>query len=96
VVTWYGQNNLELSALKTVEMVVDFRKNPAPPVPITPCDSPVGTVESFGSLGTTITQGLKWELTISSITKKAPQTPTSQHTSQNAWPTSADGRPPTT
>jgi len=25
----------------TVEMVVDFQKNPGPPVPITPCDSPV-------------------------------------------------------
>ena len=30
LVTWCGQNNLELNALKTVEMVVDFRKNPAP------------------------------------------------------------------
>ncbi|KAJ8342756.1 hypothetical protein SKAU_G00326840 [Synaphobranchus kaupii] len=28
-----GQNNLELNALKTVEMVVDFRKNPAFPPP---------------------------------------------------------------
>ena len=35
LVTWCGQNNLELNALKTVEMVVDFRKNPAPPNPIT-------------------------------------------------------------
>src|SRR4029434_2192970 len=30
LVTWCGQKNLELNALKTVEMVVDFRKNPAP------------------------------------------------------------------
>ena len=28
--TWCSQNNLELNALKTVEMVVDFRKNTAP------------------------------------------------------------------
>src|SRR4029434_8299781 len=41
LVTWCGQNNLDLNALKTVEMVVDFRKNPAPPTPITLRDSPV-------------------------------------------------------
>jgi len=37
------------------------------------CDSPVGTVESFCFLGTTITKHLNWELNISSITKKAQQ-----------------------
>ncbi len=36
LVTWCSQNNLELNALKTVEMVVDFRKNPVPPAP-SPC-----------------------------------------------------------
>jgi len=56
LVTWCGQNNLELNALKTVETVADFRKNPAPPNPITLCDSPVDTVDSFRFLGTTITQ----------------------------------------
>ncbi|KAK0141914.1 putative RNA-directed DNA polymerase from transposon X-element [Merluccius polli] len=39
--TWCSQNNLELNALKTVEMVVDFRKNAAPPAVITLGDSPV-------------------------------------------------------
>ena len=33
LVTWSGLNNLELNALKTVEMVVDFRRNAAPPSP---------------------------------------------------------------
>ena len=47
LMTWRGQNNLELNALKSVEMVVDFRRNPAPPTPITLRDSPVDTVESF-------------------------------------------------
>src|SRR4029434_662691 len=45
MVTWCGQNNLELNALKTVEMVVDFRKNPAPPTLITLRDPPVDTVD---------------------------------------------------
>ncbi|KAK9517319.1 hypothetical protein VZT92_025201 [Zoarces viviparus] len=73
LVTWCGLNNLELNALKTVEMVVDFRKNAAPPAPITLCDSPVNAVESFRFLGSIISQDLKWELNISSITKKAQQ-----------------------
>ncbi|KAK9513182.1 hypothetical protein VZT92_026739 [Zoarces viviparus] len=54
-------------------MVVDFRKNAAPPAPITLCDSPVKVVESLRFLGSIITQDLKWELNISSITKKAQQ-----------------------
>ncbi|KAF7646444.1 hypothetical protein LDENG_00187570 [Lucifuga dentata] len=67
MVTWCRQNNLELNAVKTV-------KNPAPPTPIILCDIPVSTVEHFHFLGTIITRDLKWELTISSLTKKAQQT----------------------
>ncbi|KAF7640908.1 hypothetical protein LDENG_00006300 [Lucifuga dentata] len=66
LVTWCRHKNLELNALKTV-------KNPAPPTPITLCDAPVNTVEHFCFLGTIITRDLKWELTISSLTKKAQQ-----------------------
>ncbi|KAF7662509.1 hypothetical protein LDENG_00234150 [Lucifuga dentata] len=73
LVTWCRHNNLELNALKTVEMTVDYRKNPAPPTPITLCDAPVNTVEHFRFLGTIITGDLKWELTISSHLRKAQQ-----------------------
>ncbi|KAK0140530.1 putative RNA-directed DNA polymerase from transposon BS [Merluccius polli] len=73
LVTWCHQNNLELNALKTVEMVVDFRKNSASPAPIILCDSTIDTVESFRFLGTIISQDLKWELNISSLIKKAQQ-----------------------
>ncbi|KAK9529966.1 hypothetical protein VZT92_011510 [Zoarces viviparus] len=51
----------------------DFRKNVAPHAPITVCDSPVEVVESYRFLGSIISQDLKWELNISSITKKAQQ-----------------------
>ena len=54
-------------------MVVDFRRNAAPPSPITLCDSPVITVESFRFLGTVISQDLKWWQNVSCITKKAQQ-----------------------
>ncbi|KAK3548172.1 hypothetical protein QTP70_005203 [Hemibagrus guttatus] len=73
LVSWSSVNNLELNSLKTVEMIVDFRKNPAPLPPVILCDSPVTSVESFCFLGTTITKGLKWEQNISFLTKKAQQ-----------------------
>ncbi|KAK0153824.1 putative RNA-directed DNA polymerase from transposon BS [Merluccius polli] len=73
LVTWCHRNNLELNALKTVEMVVDFRKNSAPPAPITFCGSTIDPAESFRFLGTIISQDLKWELNISSLIKKAQQ-----------------------
>ncbi|KAK3550900.1 hypothetical protein QTP70_008063 [Hemibagrus guttatus] len=69
LVSWCSMNNLELNSLKTVEMIVDFRKDPAPLPPVILCDSPVTSVESFRFLGTTITQELKWEQNISSLTK---------------------------
>jgi len=59
-VTWCSLNNLEPNALKTVAMVVDFRKKAAT---ITPCDVPVDAVKFFWFLDSTITQELKWELT---------------------------------
>ena len=52
MLTWCSDNNLELNALETVEMTVDFSKNQVPPAPITMCDSQVDTVESFHFLGT--------------------------------------------
>ncbi len=73
LVTWCHQHNLELYAVKTVEMVIDFRKNPALPAPIILCNSPVETVDSVRFLGTIITQDLKWKLDISSLIKKAQQ-----------------------
>ncbi|KAK3565494.1 hypothetical protein QTP86_010879 [Hemibagrus guttatus] len=73
LVSWCSMNNLELNSLKTVEMTVDFRKNPAPLPPVILCDSPVSSAESFCFLGTTITKELKWEQNIRSLTKKAQQ-----------------------
>ncbi|KAI3371858.1 hypothetical protein L3Q82_006737 [Scortum barcoo] len=58
-VTWCSQNNLELSTLKTVEMIVDFRKNTAPSTPISPSDCPVEIGESFRFLQIFITQDLR-------------------------------------
>ncbi len=58
---WCSLNNLELNTLKTVEMIVDFRRNPPVLPPLTIIDSTVAAVESFRFLGTTISQDLKWD-----------------------------------
>ncbi len=70
---WCSVNNLELNTLKTVEMIVDFRRNPPALPPLTIMNSTVTAVESFRFLGTTILQDLKWDNHIESIVKKAQQ-----------------------
>ncbi len=70
---WCSLNNLELNTLKTVEMIVDFRRNPPALPPLTIMNSTVTAVESFRFLGTTIFQDLKWDIHIDSIVKKAQQ-----------------------
>ncbi|KAK3505621.1 hypothetical protein QTP70_021027 [Hemibagrus guttatus] len=70
---WCSLNNLELNTLKTVEMIVDFRRNTLALPPLTIMNSTVPTVESFRFLGTTISQDLKWDTHIDAIIKKAQQ-----------------------
>ncbi len=70
---WRSLNNLELNTLKTVEMIVDFRRNPPALPPLTIMSITVTAVESFRFLGTTISQDLKSDNHIESIVKKAQQ-----------------------
>ncbi len=65
---WCSVKKLELNTLKTVETIVDFRRNPPALM-----NSTVTTVESFRFLGTTISQDLKWDIYIDSIVRKAQQ-----------------------
>ncbi len=71
---WFSLNNLELNSLKTVEMIVDFRRNPPALTPLTIMKSTVTAEESFRFLSTTLSQDLKWDNHIESIVKKAQQT----------------------
>ncbi len=68
---WCSLNNLELNTLKTVEMIVDFRRKPPALPPLTITDSTVAAVESFRFMVTTM--DLKWDNHIDSIAKKAQQ-----------------------
>ncbi|KAK3551560.1 hypothetical protein QTP70_019800 [Hemibagrus guttatus] len=70
---WCSLNNLELNTLKTVEMIVDFRRNTTALPPLTIMNSTVPTVASFRFLGTTISQDRKWDTHIESTVKKAQQ-----------------------
>ncbi|KAK3533046.1 hypothetical protein QTP70_006603 [Hemibagrus guttatus] len=70
---WCSHNNLELTTLKTVEMIVDFKRNPPALPPLTIMDSTVAAMESFKFLGSTISQDLKWDIQIDFIVKKAQQ-----------------------
>ncbi len=70
---WCILNNLELNTLKTVEMIVDFRRIPPALPPLTITNSTVTAVESLRFLGTTISQDLKCDNHIDSIAKKAQQ-----------------------
>ncbi|XP_061648338.1 uncharacterized protein LOC133486746 [Phyllopteryx taeniolatus] len=68
-----GRHNLELNTLKTVEMIVDFRRHPSPRLPLTLSSCLVSTAETFKFLGITISQDLKWATNINSVLKKAQQ-----------------------
>ncbi len=68
---WCSHNNLELNTLKTVEMIVDFRRNPPALSPLTIIDSTLAAVESFKFLGSIISQDLKWDTHIVDL-KKGP------------------------
>ncbi|KAK3525591.1 hypothetical protein QTP70_000437 [Hemibagrus guttatus] len=70
---WCSLINLELNTPKTVEMIVDFRRNTPTLPPLTIMKSTVPTVESFRFLGTTISQDLKWDTHIDYIVKKIQQ-----------------------
>ncbi len=47
---WCSLNNLELNMLKTVEMIMDFRRNAPALPPLTIMNSTVTAVESFSSV----------------------------------------------
>ncbi len=67
---WCSLNNLELNTLKTVEMIVYFRRHPPALPPCTIMNSTVTAVESFRFLSSTISQDLKGDNYIDSYVKK--------------------------
>ncbi|KAM9821542.1 uncharacterized protein ACBT44_007087 isoform 1-T1 [Syngnathus typhle] len=73
LVHWCSQNHLELKPLKTVEMTVDFRRDPSPLLPLTIRSNTILSTDTFKFLGTTISRDMKWTGHIDSVRKKAQQ-----------------------
>ncbi len=63
-------NNPERNTLKTVEMIVDFWRNPPALFPLIIMNSTVSAVETFKFLGSIISQDLNWDTHINAIVKK--------------------------
>ena len=69
-----SENNLELNANKTKEIIVDFRRRKSSPLsPLLIDGRTVEIVQYFKFLGSTISNNLKWELRIDTIVKEAQQ-----------------------
>lgn len=73
LVHWCSWNNLELNMLKTVEVILDFRKRSPVMPPIAMKNSSMSAAETFRFLGSIISWDLKWTLKINTIIKKAQQ-----------------------
>ena len=73
LVSWCEDNNLELNTSKTVEMIVDFRRNQDPKVPLLIDGKAINSVDSFKFLGSLISDDLSWGANIDSIVKRAHQ-----------------------
>ena len=73
LVSWCADNNLELNASKTKEMIVDFRKDPQPMNPLVINGQAIEIVDVFKFLGTTISKDLSWTTNTDAIICRAQQ-----------------------
>ncbi|KAM9818177.1 uncharacterized protein ACBT44_008530 [Syngnathus typhle] len=70
LVHWCSQNHLELNPLKTVEMTVDFWREPSPLSPLTIHSNTILSTDTFKFLGSTISRDLEWTSHIDCVRKK--------------------------
>ena len=68
-----GRNNLELNTSKTMEMIIDFRREKSRSAPLLINGSLIEIVGSFKFLGTTISSGCDRKANINSTLQKAQQ-----------------------
>ncbi len=70
---WCSENNLVLNTKKTKELIVDFRKSKADPLPIIINGDYVERVRSFTFLGIYLSDSLSWSTNTTAAVKKAQQ-----------------------
>ena len=73
IVDWCETNNLFLNVSKTKEMIIDFRRNKTPMLPLTIQNTEVEQIHSFKFLGTHVSSDLSWNTNCCAILKKAKQ-----------------------
>ena len=73
IVAWCKQNNLFLNVSKTKEMIIDFRKNKTPMLPIYIDNTPVDQVTTFKFLGSFVTDDMSWNFNCNKLLMKARQ-----------------------
>ena len=73
LVKWCTDNNLELNVMKTKEIIIDFRKNPTPVLPLSINGTEIDIVTHFKFLGVNISNDLKWDFNTDQIVAKAQQ-----------------------
>ena len=73
IVNWCETNNLFLNVSKTKEMIVVFRRNKVPILPLYINNTEVERISSFKFLGTYISNDLSWNINCDEILKKAKQ-----------------------
>ena len=69
-VQWCDENYLELNVNKTKEMIIDFRRTKADPVPVELKGSDVERVQTYKYLGVVIDNTLSWSQNTDVIMKK--------------------------
>ena len=70
---WSQDNNLSLNVIKTMEMIVDYRKRRTEHIPILIDGAVVEQVENFKFLGVHITNKLSWYKHPKTVVKRARQ-----------------------
>lgn len=70
---WCNLSFLDINALKTKEMIVDFRKNPTVITPIAINGNAIEVVHQFKYLGTVIDDKLTFEAQVDTVCRKAHQ-----------------------
>lgn len=72
-VKWCADNNLQLNTSKTLEIIIDFRRNQNHKPPVHVNSHPITSTNSFKFLGTYISNNLKWHINADHVIKKGQQ-----------------------
>ena len=82
---WCQENNLSLNMIKTMEMIVDYRKKRTEHAPILIDRAAVEQVESFKFIDVHITNKLSWSKHTKTVMKSARQSLLPPEETEKIW-----------